>query len=64
MEPFTKLRALTIRIYCERCKFVFYRGDELTNPQDIIRRYGGRCPKCYKPLKLEASKVVVKTLKR
>ncbi|MCS7385647.1 MAG: hypothetical protein NDF55_02745 [archaeon GB-1867-005] len=52
---------MTIKIYCERCGFTFYRGDELTNPQDIIRRYGGRCPRCYKPLKLVPSKVAIKT---
>ncbi len=55
------LRALTIKIYCSRCGFIFYRGDELTNPQDIIRRYGGKCPKCYKELKLDPSKITIKT---
>ncbi|MCR6668869.1 MAG: hypothetical protein MRT15_04570 [archaeon YNP-LCB-003-016] len=50
---------MTIRIYCERCGFIFYRGDELTNPQEIIKKYGGKCPRCYKPLQLNPKNIKI-----
>ncbi|MEM0085356.1 MAG: hypothetical protein QW743_02960 [Candidatus Methanomethylicia archaeon] len=53
---------MTIRIYCSRCGFIFYRGDELANPHEIIKRYGGKCPKCYKQLQLNTKEIKIKAL--
>ncbi|MCX8169359.1 MAG: hypothetical protein N3E39_04080 [Candidatus Methanomethylicia archaeon] len=53
---------MTIRIYCERCGFIFYRGEDLINPQETIKRYGGRCPRCYKQLQLNSKNIKILSL--
>lgn len=37
-------------INCSGCGYVLYEGDLLRSPQDIIKKYEGKCPNCGKPL--------------
>ncbi len=39
------------RVICSECAHVLYEGDILRSPQDIAKRYEGRCPSCGKKLK-------------
>lgn len=34
------------RILCEKCGAVLYEGMESISPYEIIKGYGGRCPRC------------------
>jgi len=48
------------RIVCSRCKEVLYEGDLLKSPQDIIKKFDGRCPRCGKELSFEMNGVTIK----
>ncbi len=37
-------------IICKECEEVLYKGDVLKPPQDIIKKFGGKCPACRKEL--------------
>jgi RNase P subunit RPR2 len=39
------------RVMCSECAYVLYEGDILRSPQDIAKRYEGRCPSCGKKLR-------------
>jgi len=39
------------RVICSECAHVLYEGDILRSPQDIAKKYEGRCPSCRKILK-------------
>lgn len=38
------------RVTCSECNQVLYEGDILKSPQDIIKKFDGRCPKCNRKL--------------
>jgi hypothetical protein len=44
---------------CKSCKEVLYEGDLLKSPQDVIKKYEGKCPKCNKDLKFSTDGVEV-----
>ncbi len=49
------------RIICHRCSFILYEGDEPLPPEEIVKRFGGRCPRClaelsYAPITIEISR--------
>jgi len=46
-------------IVCSRCGYVLYKGDVLKPPQDIIRKYNGRCPKCGRELSFSPDRVKI-----
>jgi RNase P subunit RPR2 len=48
------------RMLCNKCKEVLYEGDLLKSPQDIIKKFDGKCPKCGKNLAFITDAVVVK----
>lgn len=48
------------RILCANCKEVLYDGELLKSPQDVIKKYEGRCPKCKKELSFSTDGVLVK----
>ena len=48
------------RMLCSKCKEVLYEGDLLKSPQDIIKKFEGKCPKCSKDLAFLTDAVVVK----
>ncbi|MDP2901289.1 MAG: hypothetical protein Q8O47_10020 [Candidatus Bathyarchaeota archaeon] len=47
------------KIVCASCKEVLYEGELLKSPQDVIKKYEGRCPKCKKDLKFKTEDVDV-----
>jgi len=47
------------KIVCSECGYCLYEGDLLKPLQDIIKKYGGRCPKCNKKLVFSPSEVSV-----
>jgi hypothetical protein len=48
------------RICCRECGELLYEGDLLKSPQDVIKKYEGRCPKCGKDLSFDTDAVKVK----
>jgi len=38
------------RVTCAECNHLLYEGDILKSPQDIIKKFDGRCPKCNRKL--------------
>jgi NAD-dependent SIR2 family protein deacetylase len=48
------------RMLCNKCKEVLYEGDLLKSPQDIIKKFEGKCPRCGKNLAFVTDAVVVK----
>jgi NAD-dependent SIR2 family protein deacetylase len=48
------------RILCSKCGEVLYEGDLLKSPQDIIKKFEGKCPECGKDLCFETDGVKVK----
>lgn len=47
------------KIICATCKEVLYEGELLKSPQDVIKKFEGRCPKCKKDLKFKTESVDV-----
>jgi len=47
------------RIICSECDYSLYEGDILKSPQDIMKKYGGRCPSCNKKLSFSPSGVTI-----
>lgn len=47
------------KIVCSGCGYLLYEGDILKSPQDIIKKYGGRCPSCNKELRFSSSAIEV-----
>ena len=52
------------RIICSGCGYVFYEGNAVKPPSDVIKEYGGKCPKCGKNLKFTVDSVEVKGYQR
>lgn len=48
------------RILCSKCGEVLYEGDLLKSPQDVIKKFEGKCPNCGKDLSFETDGVNVK----
>jgi NAD-dependent SIR2 family protein deacetylase len=40
------------KIVCERCNYLFYSGNEVKNPFEILSAYP-KCPRCGKKLELK-----------
>jgi len=38
------------KVICSECSYLLYEGDILKSPQDIVKKYDGRCPKCNRKL--------------
>lgn len=34
------------RVVCSECSNILYEGDILKSPQDIVKKFDGRCPNC------------------
>jgi len=52
-------RAIPQGIVCSECGHCLYKGEILKSPQDIIKKYDGRCPNCNKKLDFSPSGVTV-----
>ena len=46
-------------VKCSDCGYLLYEGDILKSPQDVIKKYGGRCPHCNKRLAFSSESVTV-----
>jgi len=46
-------------VICGKCGNVFYVGNELRFPEEIIQQNDGRCPKCGKELMFNPEKVEI-----
>jgi DNA-directed RNA polymerase subunit RPC12/RpoP len=46
-------------VKCSDCGYLLYEGDILKSPQDIMKKYGGRCPHCNKRLTFSSQNVAV-----
>jgi NAD-dependent SIR2 family protein deacetylase len=47
------------RVTCSECNNVLYEGDILKSPQDIIKKYDGKCPKCNRKLNFSTGGVTI-----
>jgi hypothetical protein len=47
------------KILCKKCNEVLYEGSLLKSPQDIIKKFEGKCPVCEKTLNFNTDEVTV-----
>jgi hypothetical protein len=47
------------KIICKECGEVLYEGELLKSPQDVIKKFEGRCPNCGKDLSFVTDAVKV-----
>jgi phage FluMu protein Com len=47
------------KILCRKCNEVLYMGDLLKSPQDIIKKFEGKCPVCKNELNFNTDEVSV-----
>jgi len=47
------------KIVCGACGHVFYYGEDLLVPEDLIRQNYNQCPKCGRKLDLESAKIAI-----
>lgn len=47
------------KIVCSGCGHILYEGEILKSPQDIVKKYAGRCPRCNKSLSFSSTGVKV-----
>ncbi|RLE81149.1 MAG: hypothetical protein DRJ52_04810 [Thermoprotei archaeon] len=52
------------RIVCSKCNFVLYKGNDPVPPEEIIKKYGGRCPRCLSRLSITPRAMEISILKR
>ena len=45
------------KILCKECNETLYEGDLLKSPQDVIKKFEGKCPSCGKELNFETDAV-------
>jgi len=47
------------QITCSECGYCLYEGELLRSPQDVIKKYDGKCPSCNKKLSFTHEAVTV-----
>ncbi len=52
------------RILCKKCDEVLYEGDLLKSPQDVIKKFDGKCPVCGAELTFVPDAVTVQPSKK
>jgi len=52
------------RIVCSRCGYVFYEGNMVKSPEEVIKEYRGKCPQCGKRLTFSVDSVEVRGYRR
>ena len=50
-SPTSSLVDMPLTVVCHSCGFVLYSGREPKSVDDILRKWGYRCPCCLSPLK-------------
>ena len=51
---------MPIKYKCHSCGEVFYEGLVIKSPEDLIKFYEGKCPRCKQYLKFSADSVDIK----
>ena len=51
------------KITCRGCGEVFYTGNDLKSPKDIIQQLKGVCPKCGKRLTFDFREVDIRVIR-
>jgi hypothetical protein len=46
-------------VTCSECSYLLYEGDILKSPQDIMKKYDGKCPSCNKKLSFSPDSVTI-----
>ena len=52
------------RIFCSECGHCLYEGEILKSPQDVLKKYDGRCPSCNKRLSFSPGGVLVSPIEK
>jgi len=47
------------KVVCSECNCMLYEGDILKSPQDIVKKFDGKCPNCGKRLGFSTDGVVI-----
>ena len=55
-------RPMPQEIICSGCGYVLYKGEILKSPQDIIRKYEGKCPRCGKTLTFDINNIKITSI--
>ncbi len=55
-EGFRDVR-LPQKVTCAECNYLLYEDKILKSPQDIIKKFDGRCPNCKRTLNFEITAV-------
>lgn len=48
------------KIICSGCGFIFYEGDDLVYPEDVLKKYEYKCPRCGRTLNLNPERIEVR----
>ena len=51
-------------LYCSKCGYTLYASEELIPPEDIMKKYDDRCPRCWSILNFDPRKIIVKPIGR
>ncbi len=51
---------MPVIIKCRRCSFELYKGLEPVPPEDIVKKYGFRCPRCLSQLSKKPPELTVR----
>ena len=46
-------------VTCAECNHMLYENNILKSPQDIIKKFDGRCPECNRKLSFEAKAISI-----
>jgi DNA-directed RNA polymerase subunit RPC12/RpoP len=47
------------KVTCAECNHLLYEANILKSPQDIIKKFDGRCPECNRKLSFEAKAISI-----
>ena len=47
------------KVTCAECNHLLYEGNILKGPQDIIKKFDGRCPECKRELSFDAKVISI-----
>lgn len=47
------------KIMCSECNYTLYEGDILKSPQDVVKKFDGKCPNCGKRLGFSTDGVII-----
>ncbi len=45
------------KVTCAECNYMLHEGNILKSPQDIVKKFDGRCPECNRKLSFEGKTI-------